>query len=158
FRYHPLFADFLQAQLRAREPEAEVELQRRASEWFERASLWADAVRSAMAAGDERHALDIMDRCAMTLIEHGEYVTLLDWLARFPRDAVLERPRLLAAKAWALGLTMRHQETDEVIAALADRGEPARDPALAAEMELLRSGNALMQDDFRDDAFPANPS
>jgi len=155
FRYHPLFAEFLQGQLRAREPEAAAELHRRASEWFERNGLWAEAVRNALAAGDEARALDIIDRCAMTLIEQGEYVTLLDWLARFPTNAVRVRPQLLAAQAWAMALTMRHQEAGEVLDVLqafpASELPPDRD--FAGEIALARGGMALLEDDFRDVAF-----
>ena len=155
FRYHPLFADFLQGQLRGREPGTEAALNRRASEWFERNRLWAEAVRHAFAAGDEAHALDIIDRCAMTLIELGEYVTLLGWLARFPADAVRTRPRLMTVRAWALGLTMRHQEASAVVAELRRLHEVAlrNDPDLVAELALLEGGMAVLDDDFSDDAF-----
>jgi len=155
FRYHPLFAEFLQGQLRVREPEAAAELHRRASEWFERNSLWAEAVRNALAAGEEARALDIIDSCAMTLIEQGEYVTLLDWLAKFPVDAIRARPKLLMAEAWAMALTMRHQEAGELLDVL--RAFPANqlpaDRDFSGEMSLARGGMAVLEDDFRDMAF-----
>ncbi len=152
FRYHPLFAEFLHGQLREREPAIEAELNRRASEWFERAFLWAEAVRHALAAGDEARAVDVIDRCAMTLIEQGEYVTLLDWLAKFPRAALGERRRLLMAEAWALGLTMRHAEADAVVNRLREAAGTG-DPDLAAEADLVRGGIALLCDDFRNVEF-----
>jgi len=160
FRYHALFAEFLQNQLRAREPGIEAALHRRAAEWFERNQLWAEAVRSGLAAGDQAHALDIIDRCAMTLIEQGEYVTLLDWLEKFPPDAVRARPGLLLARAWALALTMRLQEARQVLAGLqeAQGGGVARDGDLAGEIALVRGGMAILQDDFSDEAFLENPT
>ncbi|MCC6197932.1 MAG: hypothetical protein IT518_26055 [Burkholderiales bacterium] len=147
FRYHALFAEFLHARLREREPGAEPELHRRASEWFEAAGLWVEAVRHALAAGDQARAIDIVDRHAMSLIEHGEYVALIDWLTKFPRAAVEGRSRLLAAQAWALALTMRHDEAHRILARIRElyrRG----DPEISAAMELIEGGIALLQDDF----------
>ncbi|HTQ00353.1 MAG TPA: LuxR C-terminal-related transcriptional regulator [Casimicrobiaceae bacterium] len=147
FRYHALFAEFLHARLREREPSSEPELHRRASEWFESAGLWVEAVRHALAAGDQERAIDIVDRHAMGLIEHGEYVALIDWLTKFPRAAVEARPRLLAAQAWALGLTMRHDEARRVLARI--RELYGRDDAeLSAAMDLVHGGVALLEDDF----------
>jgi LuxR family transcriptional regulator, maltose regulon positive regulatory protein len=147
FRYHALFAEFLHAQLREREPGTEPELHRRASEWFEGVGLWVEAVRHALAAGDQARAIDIVDRHAMSLIEHGEYVALIDWLTKFPRAAVEARPQLLAAQAWALGLTMRHDEAHRILARI--RELYGRDDSeLSAAMELVDGGVALLQDDF----------
>jgi len=146
FRYHPLFAEFLQGQLREREPGTEPELQRRASEWFEGAGLWVEAVRHALAAGDDARAIDIVDRHAMSLIEHGEYVALIDWLSKFPRNAVEDRPQLLAAQIWALALTMRHDPARALLAQIRERY--GRDRGLVSEMELVEGGIAVLQDDF----------
>ena len=155
FRYHPLFAEFLQGQLRAREPGIETGLHTSASVWFERQRLWSEAVRHAMLSGDQRRAIDIVDRCAMALIEDGEYVTLLGWLSQLPAEAVRERPRLLAAKAWALGLTMQNAEARTLVPdVLRNADEPsAAGRDLRGEMTLLAAGVAMLDDDFSDASF-----
>jgi LuxR family maltose regulon positive regulatory protein len=147
FRYHHLFAEFLLGQLREREPGTEPDLHRRASEWFEGAGLWVEAVRHALAAGDAAHAIEIVDRHAMSLIEHGEYVALMDWLTKFPRESIEARPRLLTAQAWALALTMRNEEAHDLLERLRAQRD-RHDPALAAELDLIDGGVALLQDDF----------
>lgn len=52
YRYHHLFADVLLAHLLDEQPDQVPILHRRASEWYERNSLPADAVRHALAAED----------------------------------------------------------------------------------------------------------
>ena len=56
YRYHHLFAEVLQAQLRAEQPDQLVTLHRRASAWYEQHGSAADAIRHALAAQDFAHA------------------------------------------------------------------------------------------------------
>jgi LuxR family maltose regulon positive regulatory protein len=155
FRYHPLFAEFLLGQLQQREPGLEKVLHRSASVWFEMRHLWPEAVRHAMLSGDQARAIDIVDRCAMLLIEHGEYVTLLGWLAQLPAEALRQRPRILAAQAWALGLTLHRTEATALIPEVLRRGGEAATAGrdLDAEMSLLAAGAAMLDDDFTDMSF-----
>jgi LuxR family maltose regulon positive regulatory protein len=72
FRYHYLFHAFLRAQL-ACEPRARLaELHRRASAWFERNQLPADAVRHTLAAGDMAHATELIARAPAGMALHGQ--------------------------------------------------------------------------------------
>src|SRR6185369_10969442 len=62
YRYHRLFADVLQANLRAEHPNHETELHRRASTWFDDQGDPRSAVRHALAANDFEHAADLAGR------------------------------------------------------------------------------------------------
>jgi LuxR family maltose regulon positive regulatory protein len=102
---HPLFREHLQRHLRLR-PDAEQQALMRAAQWFAAQQLWAHAVRCALAAGQEQDALRWIAECAMTLVEHGDFIQLLDWQRRL-HDRLLEAPaQLQLALAWAFGLAM----------------------------------------------------
>jgi len=53
YRYHRLFAEMLQSELRRREPGEEARVQRRAAAWYEEREQPDDAIRYALAAGDQ---------------------------------------------------------------------------------------------------------
>ena len=62
YRYHHLFADVLQAYLRAEQPDQLATLHRRASAWYERNGSAADAIRHALAAEDFDRAADLIEQ------------------------------------------------------------------------------------------------
>ncbi|MGE0298502.1 MAG: AAA family ATPase, partial [Pseudonocardia sp.] len=110
FRYHHLFADHLRRRLQRDHPERPRLLHRRASAWFAHHDLVSEAVTHALAAGDPGRATDLVERHAMSLVEHSRMVSLLGLTARLPADAVDGRPQLLMAVAWANCLLQRSEE------------------------------------------------
>jgi len=107
FRYHHLFQAYLRG-CAARLPVGEVaEVHRRAAEWFGTRGLLVDAVEHALASGDIGYAVDLVDRCAMHLVEIGNLATLMDWLDRLPAGEVARRWPLKLAQCWALLLSGR---------------------------------------------------
>ncbi|SPK75727.1 Transcriptional regulator, LuxR-family (plasmid) [Cupriavidus taiwanensis] len=107
YRYHALFAEYLRNRLVRERPHDVARLHRRASEWFAAQSLWAEAVRHALAAGDGDRAAGWVEQCAMNLVEASDVRTVLSWVAKLPAQAVHGRLRLRLAHAWALALTMQ---------------------------------------------------
>lgn len=101
FRYHHLFADFLQRRLERDQPERLTELHRRASRWFADDGQLSEAVDHSLAAGDEDRAVDLVEDHASGLIEHSQMATLLGLIAKVPSQLVNHRPRLKLAEAWA---------------------------------------------------------
>ena len=94
FRYHHLFADVLQAQLRATDPDLVMALQRRASVWHEQNDSITDAIRFAMAGGDITRAADLIERAVPKLQRIRQEASLLSWLQALPADVFLNRPVL----------------------------------------------------------------
>ncbi|MCO5399113.1 LuxR C-terminal-related transcriptional regulator [Ralstonia soli] len=107
YRYHALFAEYLRQRLLRERPHEVAGLHRRASEWFAEHSLWAEAVKHALAAGDGDRAAGWVEQCAMNLVETSDVRTVLSWVAKLPAEAVRGRLRLRLAHAWALALTMQ---------------------------------------------------
>src|SRR5213075_1776562 len=81
-----LFVDFLTAELIKRHPDELPGLHARASEWFAAQGLWREAVHHAVEAGDYVHAVDVANRCAMTLVRDGDYLVLQTLLAKLPEN------------------------------------------------------------------------
>jgi LuxR family maltose regulon positive regulatory protein len=98
FRYHRLFADLLQLELRRTEPAEVAALHRTAAEWLAGTGYPMEAVRHAQAAQDWGLA-------ARLLSDHwpGEYLggrdsTLVELLARFPSGIVAADAELIAVR------------------------------------------------------------
>jgi LuxR family maltose regulon positive regulatory protein len=131
YRYHPLFAEALAARLAEAEGDLVADLQRRAAAWYEAQGLLADAVRHALAAGDQEHAARLVEGAYRRLVMQGEIVLLRAWLDALPAELVRARPRLGLAAAWALGLSDPHEHQEQALRWVAAAlGEPweAADP------------------------------
>jgi len=77
----------------------------RASEWYEKNGLIAEAVGHALAAGDIQRVARLVEGNALATIYHGELTTLLGWLDALPQEVVHSRPWLCVAHAWMLAVT-----------------------------------------------------
>ncbi|HEX9043035.1 MAG TPA: LuxR C-terminal-related transcriptional regulator [Trebonia sp.] len=106
FRYHHLFADLLQLELRRTEPKQVNELHRVASGWFARHGYPMEAVRHAQAAQDWELAAGLLADHWYSLLLDGQAATAQELLAEFPaaaRRADAELATLMAADELAHG-------------------------------------------------------
>ena len=99
FRYHHLFADLLQLELRRAEPDQVAGLHRAAAGWFAGHGYPVEAVRHAQAARD-------WDLAARVLADHwpglyldGQAATVHELLARFPVEHLVADAELAAVAA-----------------------------------------------------------
>jgi LuxR family maltose regulon positive regulatory protein len=102
YRYHHLFADVLQKQSLARDPDAARSHHGRASAWYEAHGSPGDAVRHALAAGDTERAANLLER---TWPEKNRSYESANWLARvktLPDAVIRARPVLGMAYTWGL--------------------------------------------------------
>ena len=94
FRYHQLFADLLQLELRRTEPNERAALHRAAAGWLAGHGHPVEAVRQAQAAGDWGMAVRLLSDHWLDLYLGGRGATLVELLARFPRRAAAGSPEL----------------------------------------------------------------
>lgn len=87
YRYHHLFADVLKHRLIEEQPDAILELHRRASEWHEREGLLPQAVQHALTAQEFERSTQLIERAADTMWQLGKITTLTGWMQALP-DAV----------------------------------------------------------------------
>ena len=139
YRYHHLFADVLQARLRADQPDLIPGLHRRASEWFERNGDVAEAIGHSLSAGDVDRTADLIELAAHDLRARRQELTLRQWLDALPDSIFEARPVLAIAHAGAL-LASGEMAVAEARLATAERwvgaaeGEDQRAAAEAAGM------------------------
>jgi LuxR family maltose regulon positive regulatory protein len=139
YRYHHLFANFLQEQLRRTRPELWPVLHSKAAEWYESHCLIAEAVGHALAVGNTEQALRLVEQIAETIWMGGEMSRLLDWLEALPDAMVRSRPRLCIFHAWILNILGRTEETE---ARLFDAEQGLRRPA--EELENRRTLQGML--------------
>jgi LuxR family maltose regulon positive regulatory protein len=99
WRYHHLFADLLRARLRT-DPERSRRLHHNAARWYEQRGLPDEAIRHALAAGEQERAARLVEENFDTVFNlRGEQATIGSWLPALSADLVRSRPRLLLAQA-----------------------------------------------------------
>ncbi|NRR30258.1 hypothetical protein HSX11_08660 [Oxalobacteraceae bacterium] len=105
YRYHPLFAQFLQAQkAQVLSPERVEATHRGAARWFSRHGGSVEAVDLWLLAGDTAAALREMAACAREMVMQAQFGTIVRWIERLDEDGLAAAgPELLLAAAWACG-------------------------------------------------------
>jgi LuxR family transcriptional regulator, maltose regulon positive regulatory protein len=136
FRYHHLFADLLQLELRRAEPEEVAALHRAASAWFARRGSPVEAVRHAQAAQDWALAIRLLADHWTSLQLSGQASATHELLARFPAHACSADPEF-AALAAADELARGSLEAAERYLALAERGSASVPAARRGQAQLL---------------------
>jgi LuxR family maltose regulon positive regulatory protein len=102
FRYHALFRELLQAELRSESPELVPELHRRAAEWFAGHGEDAQALLHAVEAADWELAARLAGDRWVDLLIRGESGVLRPLVERLPAEVVVEEPEVALAISSAL--------------------------------------------------------
>src|SRR3712207_2818349 len=149
YRYHHLFGDFLRSRLQREQPERIRGLHRQAAAWYERNGWTSEAVRHALAAGDDEQAARLVEHNAQALVLHGEGATVDRWLAALPDGMIRSRPRLSLARAmWAL-IGGRVNEVEPLLIdaerALATADQPHKPPVEEAASGLANVPGTVAQ-------------
>lgn len=132
FSLHPLFRDHLrEGCLRLHEPLAR-ECMLGAAHWFAEREIWLDAIRLGLAAGAVPQVREWIEQSANTLIEQGDFSTLVALEKRWKLQSVDCPLSLKVARAWAMGLSLEHESAMRLTQELeAQLGEPGDDTARA---------------------------
>ena len=105
YRYHRLFAEMLQSELHRREPGEGSRVRRRAAAWYEEHGQPDQAVRYAMAAGDQRTAARLITANAQRFNRAGRVRLVREWLDALDEQLLSDDPPLAAMAAWVWALT-----------------------------------------------------
>jgi LuxR family maltose regulon positive regulatory protein len=105
YRYHPLFAEALVAELRRREPGAEQRVHLRAAEWCDGQGMTEQAVGHWIAGGDQLAASRVVHQRGADFIGAGRIGTVRMWLDALGPDAMLAYPAAAVTAAWVWALT-----------------------------------------------------
>jgi LuxR family transcriptional regulator, maltose regulon positive regulatory protein len=105
YRYHRLFAEMLQSELRRREPAEEDRVRRRASAWYEEQGRPDQAIRYALAGRDQAGTARMITAYAQRFNSEGRTQLVRDWLDALDEQVVPTYPPLAAMAAWIWALT-----------------------------------------------------
>lgn len=101
YRFHDLFARFLQGQLALRGEAPIREIHRAASAWFADQGLWHEAIDHAVKAGDRENALHLLDAVSMDFLGSGQVEALLTWNSQMKMEEAPHYPYAFASLLWA---------------------------------------------------------
>ena len=145
FRYHALFAEFLQAQLKREMSERIAELHRRAGDAQRNTTR---AIAHYLAAEAWNDAAQAIEAVSEELVQQGLLKTLRDWIEALPETLREVRPRLL----YVLGLSALQRGEEGKAAEFLERAqrgfEASGDQAKLAEVLLLMIDTASRQHDY----------
>jgi LuxR family maltose regulon positive regulatory protein len=101
FRFHHLFQTLLLNQLKRHYSSEEINgLHARASAWFADNGLITEAIRHALAAGDETVAAQLVVQNRQAALNAERWFVLEKWLSMLPDAIIQQRPELLIAQVW----------------------------------------------------------
>ena len=100
YRYHHLFAEFLQAELRRASPGQVARLHSKAARWFDANGDVGEAVRHWLAAGEIAKAADLVASAWSPYTLSGQAETVRSWLALFSDQQILAYPPLTLTAAY----------------------------------------------------------
>jgi LuxR family maltose regulon positive regulatory protein len=115
YRYHDLFAQFLQRTQRSQSPERVAAVYRSSARWFAASGMLIEAAEHARLGGDLELGNRLFDSAAMSFIHIGQFNAVISWAERLPRDALTELPNLHLAYLWALAFSDRPRAARRVI-------------------------------------------
>lgn len=143
FSLHPLFREHLKkAYLRQHESEAR-EVMLRAAHWFAERKLWLDAIRLGLEGGETWQVKEWIEHCATTLVEQGDFTTLVVLEKRWKLQATECPLPLKMARAWAMGLALEsgpaHKLTKQIEAQLWAEPDKAQSSLIYWEVQALQA-------------------
>lgn len=146
YRFHPLFAAFLDKRLR-RLPVAEQQaLQRRAATWFAERGLQTEALRHAGESADAGLLVELIDRSARRMTNAAQYVEFLRWCEKAPPALLAQRVNASLCLALAQLSYGRLREFERTMAGI-ERHPEAANPEVQVELQLLKGHHAMRSDD-----------
>jgi LuxR family maltose regulon positive regulatory protein len=117
YRFHHLFQEFLQAELRRVYPDETVSLYRRASDWFAEAGFINEAINYALLSGDMLKVGRLVHSGTLEkLAMDGKMTELLSWVHGIPQNIKARFPRLLIQECIALSHLCRSAAAADVTA------------------------------------------
>ena len=147
YRYYHLFTDLLRHHLQQKQPTIVPLLHLRASTWYEQHDMLVDAVTHAFAAGDLERAANLIERCALSLIERGDDALMSSWLAKLPETIISARPLLCFLSACTFLSTARFEEYERALLLAENAWRAEQNTEMLSRVFDLRAYAALLRRD-----------
>jgi LuxR family maltose regulon positive regulatory protein len=121
YRYHHLFAEFLQRRLLDERPRGDRELHLRASRWLWDQQFEVDAIEHALRGADPQRAAELLEQSCQDMVYSGKLPLVAQFATRIPEEILHRCPRVLLSHAWLLTRNLRFEETRALLKIVADR-------------------------------------
>jgi LuxR family maltose regulon positive regulatory protein len=122
YRYHHLFGEFLQTELRRSDPDRYRKTCDIAALWCERNGQTTEAIQYALDGGNFACATELITRYALELSQKkGDHFTILEWMRRLPVEHQNSRPEILLSHAWSLAFSRYDQPARELVEQAMDK-------------------------------------
>lgn len=163
FRYHKLFQELLQTQLRKRRTVTQInEIHIRASRWFEENDFISEAIVHAIKARDIDRAIRMIFENWEVAFERDIWNTVEEWLAFLPEQAIVQSTPLLIARMWIAMKRQRVEAVREIIELIEQPGNDLNDKetgylACARCMVSCFMGSAVQAIDYAEQALQLIP-
>lgn len=130
YRYHHLFAEFLQHEFRRTDPAGYRDACFRAAKWCEANGHPTEAIRYALDAEHFELAADLIARHAIRAsLFRGDHYTVRDWMRLLPPEFHTRRPEILLSHAWSCAFSRDTARAMEVSQQAIDLLTADRPPA-----------------------------
>jgi len=138
FRYHTLYREFLNAQLRKLRPGDVTRLHRAASHWFAEQELPTEALQHAFATEDRDWCVQLVARCVPVWLRTGEFPEVLQWTSRLSAAEIMNCTAVRDAHLMSLIFSRQFERARaELIIAANASVSPAASRALPALQLML---------------------
>jgi len=116
FRYHHMFQDFLDGELKKRiSPQQVEEINMKASNWFERQNLLEEAMHYALAISEHERAIEIIKAHRVHLLSTGQWQLLKHLHQSLPKSIIEKDPELLLIAAYLSFYLADHKNVGAVL-------------------------------------------
>ena len=146
YRFHRLFAGFLNKRLtRLGDAEAR-KIHHDASHWFAERGFHIEAIRHATDAGDIDYVVQLIDSTARRMINGANFTELLRRCDAVPRENLRSRLNVCICAAWAQIICGRQADFERNMADIAEHPD-RHSPEVVVEIKLLNAINLLYRDE-----------
>jgi LuxR family maltose regulon positive regulatory protein len=121
YRYHHLFAEFLQRRLLDERPRGDSELHLRASRWLWDQQYEVDAIEHALRGADPQRAAELLEQSCQDMVYSGKLPLVAQFATRIPEEILHRCPRVLLSHAWLLTRNLRFEATRALLKIAAHR-------------------------------------
>ena len=128
FRFHHLFGAVAYSTLETERPDRAAMLHGRAAEWLSENGYIEDAVEHALAAGNFRHAANLVNANWLRYFDAGLGTTVQRWLRALEASAADHSTAYVVTAAWMAALSGNQEEMDRWLAQLNNASDHVRLP------------------------------
>lgn len=145
YRFHNLFAEFLRARLKERDPELLKQLHFNASLWFTNHHMQNLAIEHACLAEDAHMLAALIDGCGLELINRGQLSLIYRWRQKVPDEVAQNFPVLVLADVWTRASELSLPEANRMLDELLERwGQGGADPQLSDKVLAVLAIKAVL--------------